>query len=112
VTLEVKYYDSHNDPHVTKIVTQDIQVVPPLTIWDTIMQYWWLILLLALLIILGAAYFGYKRLKGKRKTPVTTEKAPGTPGKPTEGTEKPPEAAEKPSVGPEQPSTDSKKPDE
>jgi hypothetical protein len=110
VTMEVKYYDSHNDPHLTKVITKAIMAEPPPTIWDYIMEYWWLILLLALLIILGAAYFGYKRLKGKKKIPATKEKAPGTTEKPAEDSEKPSDAAEKPSGGPEQPGTDSKKP--
>jgi hypothetical protein len=112
VTMEVKYYDSHNNPHVTKIITQDIEVLPPPTIWDLIMQYWWLILLLALLILLGLAYFGYTRLKGKGKIPATAAKTPGTTEKPVEGTEKPPESAGKPPGGPEQPGTDGKKPGE
>ena len=108
VTMEVKYYDSHDDPHVTKVVTKAIEVLPPLTIWDYLMEFWWLILLLALLILLGAAYFGYKRITGKRKTPATAGKVSGIAGKPSEGTEKPPEAAGKPSGGPEQPGTGGK----
>ncbi len=112
VTMEVKYYDSHNDPHLTKVVTQAIEVLPPPTIWDTLMEYWWLILLLALLILLGLAYFAYSRLKGKRKPPATAGKAPGAAEKPAEGAEKPTEAAEKPPEGPEQQGTEGKKPGE
>ena len=110
VTLEVKYYDSHDDPHLTKVVTKAIEVLPPPTIWDYLMEYWWLILLLALLILLGLAYFVYTRLKGKGKAPAAAGKAPGATEKLAEGTAKPTEAAEKPPGGPEQPGTDNTKP--
>lgn len=89
VTMEVKYYDSHHDPHVTKVITQAIDVLPPPTIWDLLMQYWWLILLLALAILLGLAYFGYSRLKKGRKPPATgkppgSAETPESAGKPLE----------------------------
>ena len=32
VTLEVKYYDSEDDPHVTKIIRKAIVVLPPPTL--------------------------------------------------------------------------------
>ncbi len=44
VTLEVKYYDSEDDPHVTKIIRKAIVVLPPPTLIETLMENWPLVL--------------------------------------------------------------------
>lgn len=76
VTLEVKYYDSRDDPHVTRIIRKAIVVLPPPTLWDTILENWPLALGLALLAILGLAYMGYKRLSGRRRPPAAGKAPP------------------------------------
>jgi hypothetical protein len=70
VTLEVKYYDSQDDPHVTKIIRKAIVVLPPPTLLDTILENWPLALGLILLVILGIAYMGYKWLAKRRRPPA------------------------------------------
>ncbi|OPY28473.1 MAG: NPCBM-associated, NEW3 domain of alpha-galactosidase [Methanocella sp. PtaU1.Bin125] len=77
VTLEVKYYDSEDDPHVTKIIRKAIVVQPPPTLWEILLENWPIVLGLIALIVLGLLYFGYKRLKQNRKRP---EIAPGLTG--------------------------------
>jgi hypothetical protein len=95
VTMEVKYWDSRNNPHVTKVIRKAITVLPKPTIWDIIMENWWIILILALLLLLGLAYLGYKRLKKKSKPPAG--------GKPPEAAGQPPETAGAPTGSPETP---------
>jgi hypothetical protein len=68
VTLEVKYYDAQDEPHVTKIIRKAILVLPPPTLIDTIVENWPLALGLVLLVLLGLVYMGYKWLAKKRKT--------------------------------------------
>jgi hypothetical protein len=102
VTMEVKYWDSHNDPHVTKVIRKAIVVLPKPTIWDIIMENWWIILILALLILLGLAYLGYKRLKKKSKPPAV--------GNPPEAAGQPPETAGAPTGSPETPGSAGKPP--
>jgi hypothetical protein len=77
VTLEVKYYDAQDDPHVTKIIRKAIVVLPPPTLWDTVAENWPLALGLVLLVILGIAYMGYKWLAKRRKPPVAGPAPPG-----------------------------------
>jgi len=81
VTLEVKYYDDKDDPHVTKIIRKAIVVLPPPTLWDIIMENWPLALGLVLLVILGIAYMGYKWLKKRGKPPATGAAPPGEAGR-------------------------------
>ena len=69
VTLEVKYYDGKDDPHVTKIIRKAILVLPPPTLLDTAVENWPLVLGLAALAALGAGYIGYKWLARRRKPP-------------------------------------------
>jgi hypothetical protein len=69
VTLEVKYYDAQDDPHVTKIIRKAIVVDPPPTILDTIAENWPLAPGFGLLVLLGIAYMGYKWLAKRRKPP-------------------------------------------
>ena len=66
VTLEVKYYDSSDDPHVTKIIRKAILVAPPPTIWDTAMANWPLLAGIGFVAILGLYYMARSFLKGKR----------------------------------------------
>ncbi|WP_424357925.1 COG1361 S-layer family protein [Methanocella sp. MCL-LM] len=68
VTLEVKYYDSQDDPHVTKIIRKAITVDPPPTLWETILENWLLVLGLIILLIAGLLYAGYRWMK-KRQSP-------------------------------------------
>jgi hypothetical protein len=70
VTLEVKYYDSQDDPHVTKIIRKAVVVLPPPTLLDTIVENWPLALGIALLVLLGIVYTGYKWLAKRRKPPA------------------------------------------
>ncbi len=66
VTLEVKYYDSSDDPHVTKIIRKAIIVAPPPTIWDTAMANWPLLAGVGFVGLAGLYYFARGFLKGKR----------------------------------------------
>jgi hypothetical protein len=76
VTLEVKYYDDKDDPHVTKIIRKAIVVLPPPTLLDTVIENWPLALGFALLVVLGIVYMGYKWLKRKKKPPFTKHSLP------------------------------------
>lgn len=76
VTLEVKYYDSEDDPHVTKIIRKAIVVLPPPTFWEILMENWPLVLGLVALVALGLVYMGYKWLSRKRKPPGATPALP------------------------------------
>jgi hypothetical protein len=66
VTMEVKYYDDKDDPHVTKIIRKAIVVAPPPTIWDNLMENWPLVAGVGLLALLGLAYVARGSLKGKK----------------------------------------------
>jgi hypothetical protein len=79
VTLEVKYYDAKDDPHVTKIIRKAIVVDPPPTLLDTALENWPLALGFALLVLLGIGYMGYKWLAKRRKPPgaATPPEEPG-----------------------------------
>ncbi|MGA9142011.1 MAG: NEW3 domain-containing protein [Methanocella sp.] len=76
VTLEVKYYDSQDDPHVTKIIRKAIVVLPPPTLLETLMENWPLVLGLAALVALGLLYMGYKWLAKKKKPPAAKQVLP------------------------------------
>lgn len=67
VTLEIKYYDSKDDPHVTKVIRKAVVIDPPPTWWDTLLENWPLVAGLAIMLAIGLAYAGYKWLK-RRKT--------------------------------------------
>jgi S-layer domain len=75
VTLEVKYYDDQDDPHVTKIIRKAIVVLPPQTIIETVTENWPLSVGIALLVIMGIAYMGY-RWRGKKRRPPTQRTSP------------------------------------
>ncbi len=77
VTLEVKYYDAQDEPHVTKIIRKAIVVLPPPTLLDTFVENWPLALCLVLLILLGIIYMGYKWLAKRRKPPAAGPAPPG-----------------------------------
>ena len=77
VTLEVKYYDAQDEPHVTKIIRKAIVVLPPPTLLDTFVENWPLALCLVLLILLGIIYMGYKWLMKRRKPPAARPASPG-----------------------------------
>lgn len=67
VTLEVKYYDSSDDPHVTRIIRKAVTVLPPPTLLETLMDNWPLLLVAAVLVVAGGVYYilrRNKRLKG------------------------------------------------
>ncbi|CAJ35873.1 COG1361 S-layer family protein [Methanocella arvoryzae] len=66
VTLEVKYYDSQDEPHVTKIIRKAITVDPPPTLWETILENWLLVTGLIILLIAGILYAVYRWLKKKK----------------------------------------------
>jgi hypothetical protein len=69
VTLEVKYYDAEDDPHVTKIIRKAIVVFPPPTLLDTATENWPMVLGFALLVLIGITYMGFKWLGKRRKPP-------------------------------------------
>jgi hypothetical protein len=77
VTLEVKYYDDQDDPHVTKIIRKAVVVLPPPTLLDTMVENWPLAISLVLLILLGIVYMGYKWLAKRRKPPAAGPAPPG-----------------------------------
>lgn len=81
VTLEVKYYDTQDDPHVTKIIRKAITVLPPPTIWEIMMENWPLVLGLALLAIIGIAYMVYKWMNRRKKPPVMKAIPPAESGR-------------------------------
>ena len=76
VTLEVKYYDSEDDPHVTKIIRKAIVVLPPPTLLYTLLENWPLLLGLGAVILIGLVYVGYGQLKRRKKPPAN----PALPG--------------------------------
>ncbi len=77
VTLEVKYYDDQDDPHVTKIIRKAIVVLPQPTIIETVAENWPLSVGIALLAVLGIAYMGYRWRGKKRKPPMPGTAPPG-----------------------------------
>jgi hypothetical protein len=89
VTLEVKYYDAQDDPHVTRIIRKAIVVLPPPTLLDTMVENWPLALGLVLLALLGIAYMGYKWLAKRRKTPEAGTVSPEDAGRLITDGEKP-----------------------
>jgi len=66
VTIEVKYYDDNDDPHVTKIISKAITVAPPPTLSDTLMQNWPMVAVVGLVSMLGLAFVGRGYLNGKK----------------------------------------------
>jgi len=66
VTMEVKYYDDNDAPHVTKIIRKAILVSPPPTIWDNILENWPLAAGVGAVALLGALYAARGFLKGKK----------------------------------------------
>jgi hypothetical protein len=73
VTLEVKYYDGNDDPHVTKIIRKAITVLPPPTLLDTLMDNWPLLLGLLAILLIGLIYAGSGYLKRGKKPPSKPE---------------------------------------
>ena len=73
VTLEVKYYDSNDDPHVTKIIRKAITVLPPPTLLDTLADNWPLLLGLLAILLIGLLYAGSGYLKRGKKPPSRPE---------------------------------------
>lgn len=71
VTLEVKYYDSQDNPHVTKIIRKAITVLPPPSIWDLLLENWPLVIGLALLVAIGLAYMGLKWMRRRKRPPAS-----------------------------------------
>jgi hypothetical protein len=63
VTMEVKYYDDKDDPHVTKIIRKAIVVTPPPTLWDNILENWPLAAGIGAVALLGLLYAGRNLLK-------------------------------------------------
>jgi hypothetical protein len=76
VTLEVKYYDSQDNPHVTKIIRKAITVLPPPSIWDLLLENWPLVIGLALLVAMGLAYMGFKWMKRRKRPPASKAVGP------------------------------------
>lgn len=72
VTMEVKYYDSDDDPHVSKIIRKAITVLPPPTLLDTLLENWPLLLGLMAVALIGMAYAGYGYVKRRKKPPAQT----------------------------------------
>lgn len=68
VSLEIKYYDAKDDPHVTKIIRKAITVDPPPTIWDMLMENWLLVAGLIVMLAIALAYAGYRWLKRGKET--------------------------------------------
>ena len=77
VTLEVKYYDDNDDPHVTKTISKAITVAPPPTILDTAEQNWRLAAGAGLAALAGLAFVARGYLAGKK-----TGKRPPPPPNP------------------------------
>jgi hypothetical protein len=63
VTMEVKYYDDKDDPHVTRIIRKAIVVTPPPTLWDNILENWPLAAGAGAVALLGLLYGGRNLLK-------------------------------------------------
>lgn len=82
VTLEVKYYDRQDDPHVTKVIRKPVTVLPPPGWWDLIMENLPLVIGLLLIAAAGAGYLIYKRMKGRKNSPSSA------PDKPEESPER------------------------
>ncbi|BAI62939.1 conserved hypothetical protein [Methanocella paludicola SANAE] len=80
VTMEVKYYDDQDDPHVTKIIRKAIVVSPPPTLMDKVAENWPLVAGVAILALIGILYAARSVLKrpGRRppmqKPPTIQEK--------------------------------------
>jgi hypothetical protein len=80
VTMEVKYYDDEDDPHVTKIIRKAIVVAPPPTLLDKAVENWPLLAGVAILALIGILYAARNVLKrpGRRppmqKPPTIQEK--------------------------------------
>lgn len=86
VTLEVKYYDSHDDPHITRIIRKPITVLPPPTIWEMLMENWPALLGLLILLLIGLTYMIWGRMKGRKgKRPFMGRAAGNVPGSPPGG---------------------------
>jgi hypothetical protein len=66
VTMEVKYYDDKDDPHVTKIIRKAIVVAPPPTLLDNIMENWPLVAGIGIVALIGLLYAARSLLKGKK----------------------------------------------
>ncbi|MDI6896700.1 COG1361 S-layer family protein [Methanocella conradii] len=66
VTMEVKYYDDEDDPHVTKIIRKAIVVDPPPTLWESALENWPIVAGAGIVALLGAAYAARGFLKGKK----------------------------------------------
>ena len=66
VTMEVKYYDDQDDPHITKIIRKAIVVSPQPTLLDKVIENWPLVAGLGAVALLGALYAGRGFLKGKK----------------------------------------------
>jgi len=56
VTMEVKYYDDEDDPHVTKIIRKAIVVSPPPTLLDKVVENWPLVAGVGIVALIGALY--------------------------------------------------------
>jgi len=71
VTMEVKYYDDSDDPHVTKIIRKAIVVAPPPTLLDNVAANWPLVAGLGLVALLGALYAARRLVKwpGRKAKP-------------------------------------------
>jgi hypothetical protein len=66
VTMEVKYYDDKDDPHVTKIMRKAIMVTPPPTLWDNLVENWPLAAGVGILALLGLLYAAWSLMRGKK----------------------------------------------
>jgi hypothetical protein len=66
VTMEVKYYDDKDDPHVTKIIRKAIVVTPPPTLWDNLAENWPLAAGVCALALLGLLYAAWSFRRGKK----------------------------------------------
>ena len=81
VTLEVKYYDSQDDPHITKVIRKAIIVDPPPSLWDMIMENWPLAAGFIILLIIASAYTCYRWInnrKGRNRPPGSGDQATGS----------------------------------
>ncbi len=63
VTMEVKYYDDKDDPHVTRIIRKAILVAPPPTLWDNAVENWPMAAGIGAVVLLGLLYAGRNMLK-------------------------------------------------
>jgi len=83
VTLEVKYYDSQDDPHITKMIRKAIIVDPPPTLWDTILENWPIAAGFIILLIIAFAYTCYRWIsnsrRGRNRPPRSGDPALGPP---------------------------------